>query len=356
MQSAAVDQKGMRMREPAGLSGGARLAIDEIAPVWVLDDPRAAISGQVIGIADRLGVPHLRVPLMWNWKALLAGLMPGGSLLGLATSGNNPPWPLSAPRGPALALSAGARSRGVALWLRTSFGTRIVHCGGPGLSLHAGLFDLLVVSRDAAAPRPNVLPVLGVPHRLSPLVLSQARLSWAARLAHMPGPLITLLIGGGSAQGGEFRPHAAHALARTVAGLAIAAGGSVLASTSRRTGADATEALAAGLAPSMHLLYRWGEPGENPYAGFIGLADATIVTGDSFSMISEACAGQAPVFIASFGDNARHRAFHASLYRAGQARPLGDDLSPWPRTPLDEAGRIASEIRARMAIGPQAVD
>jgi len=351
-----VDRKGMNMREPIGLDDPARLSVDEIAPVWVLDDPRHSTSAQVIGIAERLGVPHLRVPLMWNWKAHLGSLIPGGSLLGLGTGGA-PPWPLSAPRGPALALSAGTRSRGVALWLRSNFGTRIVHCGAAGPGWHAGLFDMLVVQRGPgrAPKRSNVVPVLGTPHRLSPLVLSQARLSWAARLAHLPRPLVTVLVGGGPG-GGPMRPLAAHALARNAARLAIASGGSILATTSPRTGAEATEALAAGLAPAMHLLYRWGEPGDNPYAGFIGLADAIVVTGGSPAMISEACAGEAPVFIADLGEGPQYRALHASLYRAAQARPLGDSLSAWPRTPLDEAGRVAGEIRARMAIGPQAVD
>jgi mitochondrial fission protein ELM1 len=106
----------------------------------------------------------------------------------------------------------------------------------------------------------------------------------------------------------------------------------------------------------MHLLYRWGEPGENPYSGMIGLADAIVVSGDSISMISEACGAEAPVFIASLGDSPRRRRLHATLYRAGQARPLADTLSPWPRAALDEAGRVAGEIRARMSVGPQGVD
>lgn len=343
------------MREPSDLGRPARVSVDEIAPVWVLDDPRAATSDQAIGIAERLGVPHLRVPLVWKWNAHLFALPPGGSLRGLA-KGDEPPWPLSAPSGPALTLSAGVRSQGVALWLRATFGSRIVHCAGAGVGLQSGLFDMLVVPRhDRMWLRPNMLPVMGVPHRLSPVVLSQARLSWAARLAHLPRPLVTLLVGGGG-YGGEMRPAAAHSLARAVTRMTMAAGGSVLATTSRRTGAEATEALAAGLAPGMHLLYRWGEPGENPYTGFLGLADAVVVTGDSVTMISEACAVDVPVFIASLGDSGRQRQFHADLYRSGQARPLGESFSSWPRAPLDEAGRVATEIRARMAIGPQAVD
>ncbi len=344
----------MAMLKPDRLGRATGRAADEIAPVWVLDDPRAGTSGQAIGIAERLGVPHLRVPLAWNWRAHLASLTPRGSLRGL-TAGATPAWPFTAPQGPALAISAGSRSEAVALWLRARFGTRIVHCMTPHWGLRGPAFDLLVTSQhDRPRPRANILPVLGVTHRLSPLALSQARVAWAGRLAHMPRPIVTLLVGGG--QGAEMRPATAHALGRQVAQLASAAGGSVLASTSRRTGREATEALASGLAAAMNLLYRWGEPGENPYDGFLALADAVIVTGDSISMISEACGGEAPVFIASHGDGPRHRRLHNTLYEAEQARPLGDTLSPWPRVPLDEAGRVAAEIRGRMAIGPHAMD
>ncbi len=338
------------MREPAALRNAGGPPMDETAPVWVLDDPGDRASDQAIGVAERLGVPHLRVPLAWRWHARLAGLLHRGSLRGLLASG----WPFSAPQGPAVAISAGPRSEAVALWLREGFGTRLVHCGMP--RRRRRLFDLLVAPRHLGShDAPNVVEVLGEPHRLSPLVLSQARVAWAGRLSHLPRPLITLLVGGGGL-GGEMRPAAAHALARQVARMAAAAGGSVLATTSRRTGQEATNVLAAGLAPSMHVLYRWGEPGENPYAAMIALADATIVTGDSPGMISEACGGEAPVFIASLGDKPSNRRLHTLLYQATQARPLGTSLSGWPRTPLDEAGRVAKEIRARMSMGPQAVD
>ncbi len=338
------------MREPLALHNQGGPSTDETAPVWVLDDPFDRGSDQAIGVAERLGVPHLRVPLAWKWHARVTGLSRRGSLRGLLASG----WPFSAPQGPALAISAGPRSEAVALWLRQGFGTRLVHCGLP--RRRGRLFDLLVTPRHLRAHDvPNMIQVLGEPHRLSPLVLAQAKVSWAGRLSHLPRPLITLLVGGGG-RGGELRPAAAHALARQVARIAAAAGGSVLATTSRRTGEEATNVLASGLAPSMHVLYRWGEPGENPYAAMIALADVTIVTGDSVSMLSEACGGEAPVFIASLGDQPSHRRLHALMYQAGQARPLGSTLAMWSRPPLDEAGRVATEIRARMSIGPQAVD
>ena len=128
-------------------------------------------------------------------------------------------------------------------------------------------------------------------------------------------------------------------------------GGSVMATTSRRTGEEATEALAAGLRRCLHVLYRWGEPDENPYRGFLASADAIVVTADSISMISEACATPAPVFVA-LGELAgpRHKRLIASLARAKHVRPLSDRLEVWHREPLDETGRIAAEIRRRIRL------
>jgi mitochondrial fission protein ELM1 len=122
--------------------------------------------------------------------------------------------------------------------------------------------------------------------------------------------------------------------------------GSVLATTSRRTGAPATEALSTALAERPHRLFRWGEGGANPYAGFLAWADAVVVTGDSVSMLSEALATSVPVFVADPGGlGPRHRRLRESLIRAGQARGLGEGW--FDRHPLDESARVAAAIRAR---------
>jgi mitochondrial fission protein ELM1 len=125
----------------------------------------------------------------------------------------------------------------------------------------------------------------------------------------------------------------------------------VLATTSRRTGTEASDALAAGLSSCLNLVYRWGEPGENPYLGYLATADAIVVTADSVSMISEACATGAPVFIALPElAGPRHRRLIATLSRAGQVRLLHNNIRPWERPPLDEAGRVAEEILRRFPI------
>ena len=340
------------------------------AQVWVLDDPRAGTSAQAIGIAERLGVPFRRIPLSWNWMAHVAGLARRGSLIGLAHPGRgmddhspafarafNPGVSLLAPppggEGPRLVISSGSRSAAVALWLKQRFACHLVHCMSPGLGglLRADAYDLLVLPEHDNPPRQsNVFPVLGAPHRVSPLALRHAAGAWHERLAHLPRPHVALMVGG-PVRGSDMQPSLAHALGRKVARLTLARGGSVLASTSRRTGTEASDALAAGLSRAMHVLYRWGEPGENPYLGFLASADAVVVTADSVSMLSEACATAAPVF-AALPEMAgvRHRRLMAALFAGGHARPLRDHLDAWPRTRLDEAGRVAAEILRRFQL------
>lgn len=340
------------------------------ARVWVLDDPRIGTANQAIGIAERLGVPFRRIPMMWNpWTAHIAGLVPRGSLVGLrqptrriaaelarSTAGVSLPAGRiaeEAPPRPDLVISAGRRSGAVALWMKSQFGCRLVHCMSPGLGglWRQSLFDMLVIpEHDRPPPASNVMAVLGAPHRVSPLLLRQARGAWQERLSHLPRPRVALLVGG-PVRGTDMQPALAHALGRQVARLTAARGGAVLATTSRRTGREATEALSAGLSQALHLIYRWGEPGQNPYHGFLASADAVVVTADSISMISEACASTAAVYIATPElAGPRHQRFAETLYQAGHARPLGSSIARWPRPPLDEAGRVAAEIRRRFAL------
>lgn len=306
-------------------------------PVWVLADPRAGTAAQALGIAERLGEPFRRVDLAWGGAARLPLVLP--TLAGLAPAAR----PAFAAPWPRLAVSAGRRSAPVARWL-ARHGVRTVHCmrAWPASGL-----DLLVIGRhDAPADAPAVLPILGATHRISPDRLAEARAEWAA-LATLPQPRVGLLVGG-PVRGEGLAPAVARDLGTRIAGFA----GSVLATTSRRTGAVATEALAGALSAVPHRLHRFGAAGANPLLGFMAWADLLVVTGDSVSMLSEALVTPVPLFVApTGGEGRRHLALHESLYAAGQARPLAAAPTPFARAPLDETARVAGEIRARGLLG-----
>jgi hypothetical protein len=296
-----------------------------------LADPRPGTAAQALGIAERLDVPFQPMKLEFSRLAGLPNALLGASLRGLAGADWAPPWPR-------LVIAAGRRSAPPALWLKRQ-GARLVHVMRPGVP--AGKFDLLVVpAHDRVPPAPNVLQVLGAPHRLTPQTLASAQ----GRFAHLPRPRVGLLVGGPVRRVGLDA-----AAAGTLASRIAASAGSVIATTSRRTGAEAGDAIAASLAPVPHVLHRVGQAGENPYVSILADADIIVATGDSISMISEAAMTDAALYIADLPETSgpRHRAFHDSLYRVGQARPFGATLDSFARSPLDETARIAAAIRDR---------
>ena len=306
--------------------------------IWVLADPRAGTAAQALGIAERLGRPFRIVPLEWGLMARLPLRWP--TLAGLGEAARREfaePWP-------DIAISAGRRSAPVALWLAAR-GVRTVHCMRPGFA--EDRFGLLVVGRHDSPPAaPNILPILGATHRMSPARLDAAREEWGM-FGEFPGPRVALLLGG-PPRAECMAPETAAAITRQVAGFA----GSVLATGSRRTGRPAESAVAEVLGDRPHHLHRWVEGGRNPYAGMIAWADAVVVTGDSVSMISEALATRVPVFIADPGGlGERHLRLHESIYAARQARPLAEAPTPFVREPLDETGRVAFVVAERMLSG-----
>jgi mitochondrial fission protein ELM1 len=188
------------------------------------------------------------------------------------------------------------------------------------------------------------LRTIGAAHRLTQARLKSAADAWAARVSGLPRPFITLIVGGATHRK-PFPTALAGELGRHVAAVAAQAGGSVLLASSRRTGRKAEQALLAAI-PEPRQTFLWSQGGDNPYFGYLALADAVVVTGDSVSMCSEACATPGPVYIyAPEGMVApKHARLHRQLYDLGLARPFDGTLTDWGHAPLNAASEIAEAI------------
>lgn len=315
------------------------------ASVWVLADDRAGNVGQCLGVAEALGLPFIVKDIRYTRLAGLPNLAKGAGLLGIAAASRArlvPPWP-------DIVIAAGRRTAPVSRWIKKRSGAFLVQIMDPGPG-GRGAFDL-IVQPDHDRPLldgANVLTITGAAHRVSRARLAEAAALWRPSFQHLPRPWTGLIVGGDTRR----RPFsAAHAgdLARSVA--ALSAGGALLVTTSRRTSDEAAQALFADL-PGPIFAHRWGEAGDNPYFGILALADALVVTGDSVSMCSEACAAPVPVHIwAPEGwASAKHRRLHQALFEAGYARPLPEagGLESWTHPPLDPAAVIAAAITARL--------
>ncbi len=315
------------------------------ADIWVLLDDRAGNRAQALGVAERLALPFREVEIRYTVMAKLPNALLGASVAGLDAAskvGLKAPWPK-------LVIAAGRRTAPVARWIGKQSGGRakLVQIMDPGSGHPA--FDLVCRPAHDGGTNvaPNVMTIAAAPHRFSAGALGTARAQWQGEVADLPEPRIALLIGGATRRH-AFTPAMGRKIAQAARSAAAALGASLMVTTSRRTG-DAVEAIQSEL-KGPHTFYRWDQGGENPYPGYLALADAVIVTGESVSMCSEAVASGKPVYIAAPPGliSEKHARLHAALCSGGHARMFEGTVSlDWAPAPLDTAQAIADAIRTR---------
>jgi hypothetical protein len=316
---------------------------------WTLSDGHAGNVRQARALAAAMGFADapdvmLASRLPWRWAA--PRTLPGSE------HAFGPTFAASLPQPPRIGIGCG-RQAALATRLLRVRGARVVQILDPRLD--PALWDVVVAPEHDGLAGGNVVTLVGSLHAVDDAWLARAREDFSI-LAPLASPRTSVLLGGPSA---HVAGYDAAALSRDLQRLAARVreeGGSLLATTSRRTPPEWAQALKDGCGNIPGL--RWfapttpgGDDGDNPYAGMLAWADRIVCTPDSVNMLSEACATRAPVFVLG-GDKVRGRLqrFHASLRERDRARPLDDALDAWAIEPLRETARVAAEVRQRLRL------
>lgn len=316
--------------------------------IWVLADDRAGNTAQALGVAEAfVKNPEIK-KVRYTRSVVLPNVVRGASTLGVTAetvAGLTEPFP-------DIAVAAGRRAAPLLRYIKKKSGgkTKIVQIMYPGC-FSLSDFDLIVLPRHDGCKliRPNIMRVTGAPHRITPERLSIEKEKWTPVFESLPSPRIALIVGGAT-KDKPFTTDMAVDLAERAKALAEKlGGGSFLVTTSRRTGAEQEKIIRDAL-PEPEFFYGWGNKEmENPYFGFLALADHIIVTGDSVSMCSEACAADAPVYIYAPQETVgkKHALLHRELYDDGYAVELTKNPEP-----VGQRGHkrlnVADEIAARI--------
>ncbi len=302
----------------------------------MLSEAYAGLQAQALGLAEAAGLtPALRVLTpRAPWRFLPAARWPAP--LRVVRDAIRPPLPdiIVGCGGVAAAVGAALRRPGLA----------VVQVQNPRLDPRR--FDLIVANRHDELTGPNVVVTRTALHRATPERLADAAEVWRERLADLPRPLVSVLVGGSN---GRFRLDApvAAALAAQLAEMMRRDGVGVALTPSRRTDPAAVRVLTDMLEPLGGFV--WDGEGENPYFGLLALADAIIVTMDSVSMVSEAAATAASVLVAPLpGKSRRIGLFLDGLTADGRIRPFAGRLEMWPTAPLDDTPIAAAAMRQRL--------
>ena len=314
--------------------------------IWVVTDGKPGMENQCLGLAEALAgfagappvVKRIAPKFPWSklppqfWMAPLSGL--GGDPL-------VPPWP-------AILIATGRQTVAPALAIKKASGgkTFCVQIQNPVVGRNR--FDLLAIPAHDRIAGDNVIECHGALHRVTAEKLSAAAEKFRPALARLPRPLVAVLIGGSN---GQYRMTEAvtRKLAAELKALCGHHGAGLAVTASRRTGAANKAILRPALADCP--AYLWDGTGDNPYFGLLGLADAIVVTADSVSMVSEACATGKPVYVIDLdGGSAKFARFHADLRDAGITRVFDGTLDSWTYDPPDDTAKVAAEVIRRFGV------
>jgi len=307
--------------------------------VWVLTNGMAGFESQAIGIAEALGAaPEIkRVAPRGPWK-WLAPWGPAAPQADIA-----PPWP-------DLLIASGRQSIPYARMIRRQSAGRTFTVILQDPRVAPAHFDFVWAPAHDRLEGPNVLSTLASPHRLTREKLAAEAARFATQVAHLPHPRIAVLLGGSNAVYRLSEDTAAR-IAAQLAGLAEREGAGLMVTPSRRTGAAQTGTIKAALEDKPAIV--WDGTGDNPYFGFLGLADAVIVTCDSVNMVGEAAFTGKPVHVIELEaqrrkKEAKFRRFLDGIYASGAARPFTGRLESWEYAPLNATDEIAEAIALRL--------
>ncbi len=316
---------------------------NEAPNCWILSDGKAGHENQSLGLAEALGrrprVLRLSAKAPWRWLPPALWRDPLTAVR-FQDARPAPPWP-------ELIIACGRAPAPVAAALRQASGGASFVVQIQDAKLPPEDFDLVVVPEHDRLRGAKVLTSRGALTRVTPERLAAAAGHFEPTFGALPRPRVAVLVGG-SSRAHRLTEARARALGEQLATLARRDGAGLMVTLSRRTPAAAAKALEAALAGSGAAL--WDGAGENPYFGFLALADHIVVTGDSVSMACEAAGTGKPLHIAALdGGSPKFSRFHESLRQAGIARPFTGRLEAWDYPPLAESARIAGEIRRRLA-------
>jgi len=313
--------------------------------LWAITDGNAGNERQALALACALGqgTPQsLRLQPRMPWRWFAPRLLPAaiqGYGPGLEQLTWLPPW---------LAIGCGRQAAG-ALRLLGQRGTHTVQILDPRMaSTH---WDMVIVPEHDRLRGENVLTLSGSLHPVNDEWLNLSRTTFP-QLGHLPSPRVVVLMGGPT----RHVPWKANELVEQLEPLIAhihTQGGSVLATTSRRTPKALSHTLRRLLADIPGVFWSNDNDGPNPYAGLLGWADRIICTADSVNLLSEACATYVPVGVL-LGEYARGRLaqFQYSLRERGRLLDAEEavltDTPPSAIQPLRETARIAAEVAKRM--------
>ncbi len=318
---------------------------------WGITDGTSGTMAQVKALAAAIGVQPvmkkiiIKRPFVWLPNAFYGKWLQQKLPTFIHSWSDTllPPWP-------DIVISCGRRGALAALALKrlVDGNVRFIHIQDP--QMKAENFDLIVAMQHDRIEGANVIKTKFALHNITPALLAEATTKFAKRFSVYPKPYIAVLVGG-STNKYTLKSESMKDIIIALQQLANNITGTLLVTTSRRTGSDNLQLMLDAFPRSRDgRIYVYDGVGDNPYLGMLALAEHIVVTNDSVNMMSEAVATGKPVYILKLSGHkdTKPSRFAEQLIADGIARPFSQALDKWNYSAVDEMSKVAEDIKQRL--------
>ncbi len=280
---------------------------------WIVTDGKVGTEKQCIALAEALGLKPIikRIKAKFPWSKLPPPLWinPLGAFDEKEGDTLAEPWPqviIAATRCAAAPVAAIKKKLGKSIFT--------IFIQNPQMDLSN--FDVVIAPQHDGLKGKNLIEIQGALHNLSKGELAKEGRIWKDIIPEgLPRPWVAVLLGGNSHHH-RVSPALMEFYGSRLRQMALRQPMSFLVTASRRTPPDAFQAFKTALGHVPR--YIWNGLGDNPYHGFLDLADYILVTNDSVAMMSEAAATEKPLYALPLeGGGKRLNKFYASLQEQG---------------------------------------
>lgn len=231
---------------------------------------------------------------------------------------------------PNIIISAGRRAALASLYLQKSLiqsnkSIKSIQILDPGVKCTH--FNQVLMPEHAARPKSENLVNFPVPaHDVTENRLNQAKIGFKSLFSPLKSPVIGILVGGNHKKGALSLKNIDYMVDMTSL-MRKNQPISVITSSSRRTPSTFFDHFCSRVQPDYaYDAGRLSQSEPNPYAGILAWSDGLIVTGESISMVAEAVATRAPVFVLAppnlVHPKGKHRRFLDDLLTKQLVYPL----------------------------------
>ena len=309
---------------------------------WILSDGTIGMEGQCIALAEALGFEYDKKHIKPYWLNRIFPSLAQLPRIPLATNFKK----VTPQSSPDILITCGRRHAGASIALkRLSKGTTYtIHIQDP--KINPKHFDLLIIPEHDRPRAPNIILSNGSLTRITQSILDKEAQLIKQEVKSLIGKKIAVNIGGDT-KDNTVDDETIKKLILSLNQFSTDYKCSLMITTTNRTSEPLKKALTS-LTENPNIIL-WTGGNRNPYAGFLGVADAIIVTADSINMISEACSTGKPVNILPLGKNsAKREKFIGSLEKMGLVKYFNGEYRSWSYEPLNETARIANLINIKL--------